>query len=320
MRRVLIALVLISLPVWASAQVSPVPFNQAPLFGLPLGQGSASNPFTNISFTGQALGPDSCTAYSFTSAPTTGYGYNGTLLCLNLAGSTLFSVSSTAVTTAKPITFSGGSVLDGITTANTIDQRNGTNAQIFNVHRTYSGSGANYERLSFQSDANLFYGIVEIGGTGAAKGLSFNVATTKSVILKSGGQTLTLNDGTTGIIANTSISGTAFRVNDVLAISGTAPSGPVACTTPAVSWHNGTAVFQIDVGGTCVGISTLVVTLPAAANGWECTASNTTTAARDVWATAWTTTSVTFTNTARTTGLATDWADGADIRIKCMAG
>lgn len=100
----------------------------------------------------------------------------------------------------------------------------------------------------------------------------------------------------------------------------TAPSGPVACTSPTVTWSNGTAAFQIDVGTTCAGVSTLSFTLPAATNGWECAASNQTTAARDVWATAWTTTSVTLTNTARTTGLATDWADGADVRVKCTAG
>ena len=112
---------------------------------------------------------------------------------------------------------------------------------------------------------------------------------------------------------------TYYRGSTLL-ISGTAPSVPVACTSPAISWSNGTATFQIDVGTSCAGVTTLSFTMPASTNGWECTASNTTTAARDVWATAWTTTSVTLTNTARTTGLATDWADGADIRVKCMAG
>ena len=110
-----------------------------------------------------------------------------------------------------------------------------------------------------------------------------------------------------------------FRAGTLL-ISATAPTTPVACTSPTVVWSNGTASFEIDVGTTCAGVSTLAVTLPASTNGWECTASNVTTAARDVWATAWTTTSVTFTNTARTTGLATDWADGANVRVKCMAG
>ena len=113
--------------------------------------------------------------------------------------------------------------------------------------------------------------------------------------------------------------GSAFGMTSKAWIS-TAPSVPVACTSPAITWSNGTASFQVDVGTSCTGVSTLAVTLPASSNGWECSASNTTTAARDVWATAWTTTSMTFTNTARTTGLATDWADGADIRVKCTGG
>lgn len=107
---------------------------------------------------------------------------------------------------------------------------------------------------------------------------------------------------------------------DRMAVSATDASAPVACTSPAISWHNATLIFQVDVGTSCTGVSTLAVTLPAATNGWNCYAVNVTTAARDVVATAWTTTSVTVTNFARTTGLATDWADGDDVRLTCVAG
>lgn len=101
----------------------------------------------------------------------------------------------------------------------------------------------------------------------------------------------------------------------------TAPSGPVACTSPTVTWSNGTATFQIDVGSTCAGISTLVVTLPAVTTAYNCGAMNVTTSATAaVEMTASTTTTATFTNYTRTTGLALTWVDGADVRISCSGG
>lgn len=101
----------------------------------------------------------------------------------------------------------------------------------------------------------------------------------------------------------------------------TAPSGPVACTSPAVTWSNGTAAFQIDVGTSCTLVTTLVVTLPAVTNAYSCTAVNTTTSATAaVEMTASTTTTATFTNYTRTTGIALAWVDGTDVRIACTGG
>lgn len=101
----------------------------------------------------------------------------------------------------------------------------------------------------------------------------------------------------------------------------TAPSSPVACTSPTVTWSNGSASFQIDVGSTCAGISTLVVTLPAVTNAYSCTATNVTTSATAaVEMTASTTTTATFTNYTRTTGVALAWVDGADVRVSCTGG
>lgn len=115
--------------------------------------------------------------------------------------------------------------------------------------------------------------------------------------------------------------GGAFMVNTRVVVSSTAPSSPVACTSPTVTNSTGTASALIDVGTSCAGISTLVVTLPAATNGWSCWATNTTTSATAaVEMTASTTTSATFTNYTRTTGVALAWADGADIRIGCIGG
>lgn len=118
----------------------------------------------------------------------------------------------------------------------------------------------------------------------------------------------------------TSVTSNAFRLART-AWSSTAPSGPVACTSPSVTWSNGTAVFQIDVGTSCTGVTTLVVTLPSTTNAYGCRADNVSApTTRQPAATAWSTTSVTFTNFDRTTGVAADWADGADVRITCTAG
>ncbi len=101
--------------------------------------------------------------------------------------------------------------------------------------------------------------------------------------------------------------------------SPTAPTVPVACTTPTIT-HGTATSFQADVGGTCTGVSTFAVTLPAAANGWHCHGENISAAATRVLAmTANSTTSATMTNFSRTLGTAADFADGADLIISCTA-
>ena len=106
-----------------------------------------------------------------------------------------------------------------------------------------------------------------------------------------------------------------------LAISGTAPTVPVACTTPTVTWSNGTATFQMDVGTTCAAVTTLSFTMPAATNKWSCDAKNLSNSATSTpWQSAGTTTSVTITNYSRTTGIAAAWTDGDDILFTCTGG
>lgn len=105
-----------------------------------------------------------------------------------------------------------------------------------------------------------------------------------------------------------------------LAVSVTAATVANGCTGEAMVWNNRSFTFEADMGTSCTGVSTVVFTLPAAVNGWACFATNQTTAARNVEATAWATTSVTFTNFDRTTGLATDWVDGDNVRVLCGGG
>ena len=105
-----------------------------------------------------------------------------------------------------------------------------------------------------------------------------------------------------------------------LTFSSTAPT-VIACTAPTMTWNNGTALFQFDVGGTCAGISTATVTLPTATNGWLCTCAHVTTPASFVVAqSSGTTTTCVVTNYSRTTGLATAWTDADDVRCSAVGG
>lgn len=98
---------------------------------------------------------------------------------------------------------------------------------------------------------------------------------------------------------------------------GAAPSIASACTSPTVT-HGATVSFQVDVGTSCTGVSTIVLTLVASTNGWICSGwSLNSPSTRYINQTAGSTTSVTLTNFARTTGLASDFADGADLAIGC---
>ena len=112
MKRFLLALVVALVPLTATAQVYPV-VSDAPLWGLPWAQGGSSNPFTNVVFTGQALGPDNCTTappYSFSSAPTNGYGGSATTLCRVIGGTALSTMTATGETWTVPVLFADGAV------------------------------------------------------------------------------------------------------------------------------------------------------------------------------------------------------------------
>lgn len=107
-----------------------------------------------------------------------------------------------------------------------------------------------------------------------------------------------------------------------LAASATAPTiAAGGCTSPAVTWNNGTAAFKLTIGTSCTGIKTITLTLPAATNGWVCTANDVTTPASFVIAQhSSNTTTVVLGNYARTTGLAADFADSEAVLVKCSGG
>lgn len=110
MKRMLLACALLCLPALVSAQPTPVGVLMPDQPGVIFPAGGSSGPFADIVFTGQALGPDSCAAYSFSSAPTTGYGFNGAALCRQLAGVVISTAASTGETWTIPILFADGAV------------------------------------------------------------------------------------------------------------------------------------------------------------------------------------------------------------------
>jgi len=101
--------------------------------------------------------------------------------------------------------------------------------------------------------------------------------------------------------------------------SNTAPVATTFCTSPSIPANNGTAAFTINVGTACA-TSVGTITMPTATTGWVCHFANVTAPASNVPSqTGGTTTTVTLTNYARTTGLAANWTDSNIIRAMCTA-
>ena len=119
------------------------------------------------------------------------------------------------------------------------------------------------------------------------------------------------------------VSSTSLQVGSKPVIGFTAPTiASGGCTSPTVTNTNGTAYITIDVGTGCSGSQPVTFTLPAATTGWNCYARNITNGATSAPAQtgAVSTTSVTITNFARTTGVAAAWTDGDDVVLSCFGG
>lgn len=145
--------------------------------------------------------------------------------------------------------------------------------------------------------------------------------TSGNATLSSGNLTLTSGNATL-TSGNLTLSSGNIVYGTKLLVSATAPTIASGFgTSPSISGSNGTAAFQVTVGtgGTA---STGVITMPAANAGWSCSATNVTTTNTAVWMTrqtASTTTSVTLTNYAYSTGGAAAWTAGDKINVMCMA-
>lgn len=103
--------------------------------------------------------------------------------------------------------------------------------------------------------------------------------------------------------------------------SPTAPTVSNGCTGESMTWHNGTVNFRFDVGTSCAGITSTVITLPTAANCWTCSCYDIAADATLQQAFAGCgTTSFTISNRTRATQAATDYVDSADIQCTCRGG
>lgn len=120
------------------------------------------------------------------------------------------------------------------------------------------------------------------------------------------------------------------RVNDDFTLAGVrtdAVSGTptvTACsggTAASVTWANGSAVFQFDVGTSCAGESTAVITFGAeAVHCWSCSCWDVG-AATNIRPSACTSTTVTtITNYGTSVATPANWSDGADIQCMCRGG
>jgi hypothetical protein len=168
--------------------------------------------------------------------------------------------------------------------------------------------------------------------TDAAQGASLQInlapngSTTNAVALfvdNSGGISVgtTTSDGIGSLRANTSVNATtSYRLATKIAWSATAPTvNSGFCTSPSISNNNGTAAFTITIGSACAA-STGVLTMPTASVGWSCHFNNVTTPASNTpYQTASTTTSVSVTNYARTTGVASNWTASEVVTAECTA-
>lgn len=106
-----------------------------------------------------------------------------------------------------------------------------------------------------------------------------------------------------------------------LADSATAPTVANGCTGEAVTWNNGSANFRFDVGTSCTGVTSTIITLPAVANCWTCSCFDIAADATLQQAFAGcATTTFTISNRTRATQAAADYTDSADIQCSCRGG
>lgn len=181
-------------------------------------------------------------------------------------------------------------------------------------------------------------GLPQVGTAGSVVGSwAFANATSGTVSLQPptgalGSAVVTLPGVTTTLATtNTNQTFTSKTINSptigvtytltALAWSATAPVATTFCaTSPSIPNNNGTAAFTINVGTSCSTSVGTITMSPAAATGWVCSFADVTTPASNVVSqTGGTTTTVTVTNYARTTGIASNWTASEVIRAMCSA-
>lgn len=238
-----------------------------------------------------------------------------------IVGGCTFNSGVEVCTTIQGTTTQGTTVLAGFADAGSA-LIGGVSINGNNIN--FSGSlvntaAINTSGITIGAGSLCFNGSCGLNVVGAGVGLQVRSTATPIATFNTGTGDYTVP---IGFINDTDTSaGGGYRLNSKLTDTSVAPTLTGGCTSPAMSWSNGNALFQFTVGTTCAGISTIVLTFPAAADGYECKCTNTTApATRIIDSSAWSTTTVTITNYSRTLGTAADFADSAAIRCACRGG
>lgn len=150
------------------------------------------------------------------------------------------------ITAGGDLTIGGDAVLTR-DAANTLAQRNGTNAQAFRLYNTYT-DGSNYERALIGWSGNVFYVAPSAAGTGTARSMLLGA----SMLLPPSGHWLMSADNTYDIGASganrprTGYFGTSVLIGDGNAL---APSSAFAEDTNTGLWRPSDDVVGIANGG-----------------------------------------------------------------------
>jgi hypothetical protein len=310
---------------------------QAPVWSASAGQfqpGAPAPGFPLLAPNGTAVAP----SYSFASDPNTGWyrpaeghiGYtsNGTEY-FRFEGDTLQLRSTNILSWSSGVISPGaGDVSLSRGAANRLDLATGDSFYLVSGGLGVGTPPVGANRIDLPNNGAVILGQFGVVQVGAGGNFSFGVGTTfqgpgdGTLVITNGAQTIGVGLDVTidGLlkVRNRALNAAGGLGFASLAISGTAPTiASGFCTSPAVSASNGTAAFAITIGTGCAA-STGTVTMPAATTGWACHIVNVTTpATNNPKQTGGTTTTVTVTNYAMTTGVAANFTASESLRFHC---
>ena len=191
-------------------------------------------------------------AYAATGADTTGIGFRGSVGVLYAANTAVAEFTSAEIRLLTTGLFSWGSSGAGSASdlaitrdaANTLAQRNGTNAQTFRVYGTYTDA-SNYVRAALSSTSTAVTLAAETAGTGADN-IPLNLTAAGTGTIKVNSVAEVVVSSTVAGLPAAPVVGMLTRVTDA-----TAPAVGVTVTgggaAAALVWYNGTAWSVIGV-------------------------------------------------------------------------
>ena len=229
----------------------------------------------------------------------------------SLNGATFASpgaIGGTTASTIKGTTITATGNITNAATPSTVIQT----GLYFQAGNATSGQGGNTRYTNDAGTSNWLTGI--LGSAGATNFSIYDIVNSASRI--------TINSSTGVVTAGVAVSTPLYEDSGGrVFLSSTAPTlASGGCASAAMTTANSTAYFTATNTGTCTGSQPMVFTLPAAAHSWHCTARDVTTPGNLLQTGALSTTSVTITNYALTTGLAQAWTTGDVVEVSCMGG